>query len=69
MTSTRDIPPALRAALALNLSARHIDQLATGYLDFSADELDDIKHDKTTGVDVIREILRWLVQHYVSLQN
>ncbi len=58
MASTTDLIPALRADVARNVSARHIDQIATGYLGFSGDELDDIKHDKSNALDIIREVLR-----------
>ncbi len=58
MTSTTDLSPALRADVAYNLSARHIDQIATGYMGFTSDEMDDIKHDKSTGIDVIMAVLR-----------
>ena len=57
--SDADLRPELRAAVACTLSVRHIDQIATGYLKFSADELDDIRHDKRNGSDVIMEVLRW----------
>ena len=56
---TTDIPTKLRAEIAQHISARHIDQLATGYLGFTGDELDEIKHDKPHARDVIREVLRW----------
>ncbi len=58
MAARTDLGPVLRAAVAQNISARHIDQLATGYLGFSSDEMDDIRHDKTSGLDIIREVLR-----------
>ncbi len=63
MASTTDLSPALRAEVARNLSARHIDQLTTGYLGFSCDELDEIKHDKSSGLDIIMEALRRQVLH------
>ena len=58
MASTTDLSPSLRAELARNLSTKHIDQLATGYLGFTSDELDDIKYDSSTGLEVIMEVLR-----------
>lgn len=58
MASTTDLSPALRADVAHNLSAKHIDQIATGYLGFTSDEMDDIRHGKSTGLDIIMEVLR-----------
>ncbi len=58
MTSTTDLSPSLRADVARNLSAQHIDQLATRYLGFSADEMDEIKQDYSSALDTIREVLR-----------
>ncbi len=58
MASTTDLIPSLRAEVARNLSARHIDQIATEYLGFRAEELEDIKHDKSNALDIIRGVLR-----------
>ncbi len=58
MASTTDLSPGLRARVALKVSVRHIDQLATGYLGFTSDEMDEIKHDKTSGLDIILQVLR-----------
>ncbi len=58
MARAPDPSPALRAEVARYLPSKHIDQLATGYLGFTSDELDDIKHDKKTSLEVIMEVLR-----------
>ncbi len=57
--STTDIPPPMRADIARNISVQHIDQLAIQYLGFTSDEMDEIRHDKPHGLDVIREVIRW----------
>ena len=56
-----DIPPSMRADIARSISVQHLDQLAIQYLGFTADEIDEIRHDKSHGLDVIREVLRWWV--------
>ncbi len=58
MASTKDLSPALRVEVARYLSTKHIDQLATGYMGFTSDEMDEIKHDKSSGLDIIMEVLR-----------
>ena len=54
-----EISPQKRAEIAQNISVQHIDQLAIQYLGFTCDEMDEIRHDKPHGLDVIREVIRW----------
>ena len=54
---TTDISPKVRAEITKHISPWNIEQLATGYLGFTTDRLDEIKQDKHNSCDVIREVL------------